>query len=287
MNTDTSAEKKAPRQRIGLIAGGGRFPIIFSKAARTKGYSVVAAAYRKEADQQLKEYVDAIEWVYLGQINRLIKFFRKHRVDQTVMMGTIKKTRIFTDVRPDIKAISLVAGMKSTHDDGILRKFADFLTSEGIRILPSTFLLPELLASEGCWTKRKPSLSETADIEFGLPLARMIGRMDIGQCIVVGGGSVLAVEAVDGTDATIRRGGALGNGHAIVIKICKPGQDERFDIPAVGEQTIEVMHESKASVLVIEAQKAVVFEREMMIRLADRYGIAVVAVKTEPEVNEI
>ncbi|MGD8769181.1 MAG: UDP-2,3-diacylglucosamine diphosphatase LpxI [Desulfobacterales bacterium] len=265
--------------RIGLIAGGGQFPIIFSKAAKFKGFIIYAVAYHNETDPGLKEYVDTIEWIHLGQIKRIIKFFKKNAVSQAVMMGAITKTKMFSDVRPDIKAISLIAGMRHTHDDGLLRGFVTLLEKEGIEIKPSTFLLPDLLAIEGCWTRRKPTRSEKNDIELGWRVAKEIGRLDIGQCVVVGGGSVLAVEAIDGTDATIMRGGRLGKGTAVVVKVCKPHQDIRFDIPAIGVQTIKTMVEAGAGVLVVEAGKAVIFDREEMIDMADEYGIAVVAME--------
>lgn len=273
--------------RIGLIAGSGQFPLLFSKAARAKGFSVFAAAYVNEADPGLKDHVDGIERLHLGQVKRLIGFFKRNSVDRAVMLGAINKTKIFTDVKPDLKAISIIAGMAATHDDGILRAFAGALEKEGIRILSSTFLLPELLAEEGCWTKRKPNRAEKADIDLGFRLAREIGRLDIGQCIVIGGGSVLAVEAIDGTDATILRGGKLGNGHAVVVKICKPNQDMRFDIPAVGAQTIQTMKGAGAGVLAVEAGRAVVFDRDEMIALANEARISIIAKNSAGEKPEI
>ena len=266
-------------KRIGLIAGSGQFPIIFSKEAKTKGLTVYAAAYRNEADPIIQDYVEAIEWIHLGQIKRLIRFFKKNKIYEAVMMGGIKKTRMFKDVKPDIKAISIIAGLRHTHDDGVLSAFANALEKEGIKIKASTFLLPDLLAKEGCWTKRKPGRSEKSDIELGWSLAKEIGRLDIGQCIVVGGGSVLAVEAIDGTDATVQRGGTLGKGTAVVVKVCKPNQDFRFDVPAVGMETIRIMHKAGARVLVVEAGKAVVFDREEMIDLANKHNISIIAVK--------
>ena len=263
--------------RIGLIAGSGQFPLIFAKAAKAKGYSVISIALKSETDPELATIADATEWVHLGQIKRMVKFFRRHQVMDTIMVGAVKKTRMFTDVRPDMKAISLVAGLRHTHDDNLLSVFAAYLETEGIRVQSSTFLLPELLAPAGCWTRRKPNRSETSDIEIGWKVAREIGRLDIGQCVVVGGGSVLAVEAIDGTDATIRRGGRLGNGNAVVVKVCKPNQDTRFDIPAIGAQTIRTMTEAGARVLVVEAGKAVVFDRDEMISLADQQAISIVA----------
>jgi len=265
--------------RIGLIAGSGQFPLIFSKAAKTKGFEVFAVAYFNETDPELKEYVDGIKWIHLGQVRRLLNFFKKNKISEAVMLGAIKKTRLFTDVKPDTKIISLIAKMRHTHDDRLLSAFARLLEEEGVRIQSSTFLLPHLLAPEGCWTKRKPTKSEKADIDLGWHLAKEIGRLDIGQCIVVGGGTVLAIEAIEGTDATIKRGGELGNGMAVVVKVCKPNQDTRFDIPAVGVRTIRTMVDSGARALAIEAGGAVVFDRAEMVAFANRHKISIVARK--------
>jgi DUF1009 family protein len=271
--------------RIGLIAGSGQFPLLFARAARIRGYSVAAVAYVGEADPELAGHVDAIQWLHLGQLKRLLRFFRRNAVDQAVMLGGIRKTRLFTDVRPDLKAIALVAALANTHDDGILTAFADALEKEGVRIRPSTFLMPEMVAPEGCWTRRKPTRTEEADMALGFRWARAVGALDIGQCVVVGGGTALAVEAVDGTDATLRRGGALGRGHAVAVKVCKPTQDRRFDMPAVGRTTVETMRAAGVTALALEAGRSVVFDRQEMIRLADEAGIAIVAVAA-PEVSE-
>jgi hypothetical protein len=267
-------------KKIGIIAGNGQFPILFSKAARKKGYEIFAIAHIGETSENLKDYVNTIEWIHLGQIGRLIKFFQENQVSQAVMAGAITKTRMFRDVKPDFKAIKLLSSLRHTRDDNLLRAVANYLEKEGITILASTFLLPDLLATEGCWTRRKPKKSERHDIEFGWDLALKIGELDIGQCLVVQGRSVLAVEAIDGTDATIRRGGSLGNGQAVVVKICKPEQDRRFDLPAIGIQTIESMHESGVSTLVVEAENAIVFDREETISKANQYGICIVGKKS-------
>jgi len=264
-------------RRIGLIAGSGQFPIIFSKKAKAEGFSVYAVAHHNETDPRLGDHVDRISWIYLGQIKRLLKFFRESRISEAVMLGAITKTRMFTDVKPDLKTISLAARMRHTHDDGLLRAFAGLLEDEGITVRPSTFLLPDLLAQKGCWTRRRPNKAEKADLDLGWRLAREIGRLDIGQCVVVGGGSVLAVEAIDGTDATIERGGRLGNGNAVLVKVSKPNQDLRFDRPVVGVQTIRTMASAGVSALMMEAGKTVVFDRTEMVELADSCGIAVVA----------
>jgi len=270
--------------RIGLIAGGGQFPIIFCERASKQGYEIYAVAFKNEADPSLADHVKRIVWLHVGQLNKLVNFYKSHQIGAAVMMGTIRKTRLFKHLKPDIKALSLMTSMRHTHDDGVLRVFADFLEKSGIQVKASTFLLPELLAEPGCWTRRKPSRAERADIQLGWQLAKEIGRLDIGQCVVVGGGSVLAVEAVDGTDATIRRGGELGQGNAVVIKVCKPTQDERFDVPAVGIQTIETMRHSDARLLVLEAGKSIVFDKQAMITAADEAGISIVALE-EPDAD--
>ncbi len=262
--------------KIGLIAGSGQFPVVFSKAARSKGFSIYAVAYKGEAGKELETHVDVIEWIYLGQVERLIKFFHKNGIDQAVMLGAIGKTSMFSDVKPDAKAISLITKMADTHDDNLLRVFAGALEEEGICIQASTFLLPDIFAEKGCWTKRMPSEAETADMKLGFSIAKEIGYLDIGQCVVVGGGSVLAVEAIDGTDATIERGGKLGQGHAVVVKVSKPEQDLRFDVPAVGVQTIETMHGAGSTALAVESGKTIVFDKQEMVRQADQHDITIV-----------
>ncbi len=263
--------------KTGLIAGGGSFPILFAEKARRKGLQVYAAAYVHEAGEELARYVTAIEWFHLGQVARLLKFFKKNGVDQAVMLGPVRKTRIFSDIKPDFKALSLISRMAQTHDNSVLISFADFLEKEGIQVRPSTYLLPELVNRKGCWTKKKPSKAEKHDIHMGWPIAKAIGRLDIGQCIVVGNGSVLAVEAVDGTDATIRRGGSLAGKGAVAVKLAKPQQDLRFDLPATGLDTVKTMDESGVSVLVVEAEKSISFDRDKMIAFADKKDIAIVA----------
>jgi hypothetical protein len=267
-----------PEKRIGLIAGSGQFPILFARSAARQGYKIFAAAYASEADPALAEHVDVLEWMYLGQIRRLIRFFQHHHVQEAVMVGAIQKTRMFSDIRPDMRAVMLIATLRSTHDDAVLRGFAGLLEKKGIQIRPSTFLMPDLLAPPGCWTKRKPTRSEKEDIELGLTIAREIGKLDIGQCVVMGGGSVLAVEAIDGTDATILRGGRLGNGNAVAVKICKPNQDTRFDIPAIGRTTVEIMNQAGVRCLAVEAGKSVVFDRSEMVEKADTFGISIIGI---------
>lgn len=263
-------------EKIGLIAGSGQFPILFATSAIERGFSIFTAAYVNEADPELAHLSEKIEWLHLGQVKRLIRFFKQNQVQRAVMLGAVRKTRLFTDVKPDMKAIAIIAGMRHTHDDAIMRAFADSLEKEGISIEPSTLLLPELLAPKGIWTQRKPSRAEAKDISFGFTIAREIGRLDIGQSVVVGGGTVLAVEAIEGTDEAIKRGGSFGKGEAVLIKICKPNQDFRFDVPSVGVKTIEVMSQHGVQALAIEAGRTIVFDRPEMIRLADEKRIAII-----------
>ena len=263
--------------RIGLIAGGGQFPVLFSTKAAKKGYKVFTIGFNSETDKILEDYVEELKWIYLGQVSKLIKYFKQHRITQAVMLGTIKKTNIFKDIRPDFKALSFIAKTAGTHDDSVLTSFANLLSKEGIKILPSTFLLPELVSPKGCWTKRKPDRAEKKDIASGWKIAKEIGKLDIGQCIIISNGTVLAVEAIDGTDATIIRGGLLShNNGAVVVKLSKPSQDLRFDLPSTGCRTIETMHKAGAKVLALEADKSIAFDRQEMITLADKHNISII-----------
>ena len=266
-------------ERIGVIAGNGQFPGIFSKAARKRGLKVYAVAHVGETDPQLETLVESIRWVKIGQLKRLIAFFKENEVKDAVLAGAITKTKMFAGVRPDLRALKILATMDHTQDDGLLRAFAGELEKEGITIHPSTFLVPELLAKKGCWTRRKPTKSEMADVNFGWHIVREIGRLDIGQTVVVRDGSVMAVEAIDGTDATITRGGKLGREKTVVVKASKPNQDMRFDVPVVAVKTIETMRDVGASLLAVEAGKTVVFDMEEMVALADRSGISIVGIE--------
>lgn len=264
--------------RIGLIAGNGRFPIIFADNARRLGYVVCAVAHEGETEPQLSEHVDRIHWIKIGQFNKLINALKADGVAEAVMLGGIKKTHVFTTVRPDFRALALAARLIRLKDDQILREIAAELEREGIRIRESTFGLKGILVEEGPLTKREPSTKEWEDIRYGWEVAHHIGSLDIGQCVVVKDSVVVAVEAVEGTDGAIRRGGGLAQGGAVVVKRCKPQQDLRFDLPAVGPRTIEVMESVKAAALALESGRSVLLDREETIRRADRAGIAIVGV---------
>lgn len=261
-------------QVVGLIAGNGQFPCIFAEEMRKRGISVVAAAHLGESDSTLAEKVDDLLWIRVGQLGRLISFFKAAGVVNVVMAGGIRKTRLF-EMRPDLRCLALLARVKEKKDDALLRAFAKEMEDEGFCVKSATDYLDTLLAREGEWT-RPLTRKERADILWGWPLAKQMGGMDIGQCIVVRDGVVLAVEAIEGTDAAIRRGGMLGREKGIVIKVCKPHQDLRFDLPTVGPGTIAVMQEVKAAVLAVEADKTLLLEKERLLEAARAADIAVV-----------
>jgi hypothetical protein len=265
--------------KIGIIAGGGQFPILFAQAAKKKGCQVLVAAHKGESNLEIEEVADGICWVKLGQLGKIIKFFRQEGVTEAVLLGTITKTRIFKDIMPDFKGLALWNRLKVRQDDSILRAVADVLEDEGIKILESTFYLRELLFPKGVLTKRKPSVEQIDDINFGWRMAREVGRLDIGQCVVVRDRAVLAVEAIEGTDAAIQRGGKLGKEQAVVVKVKKPGQDFRFDLPAIGTKTIDSMDSVGAAVLAVEAGQALLFDGEELIERANKAGIVVVGVE--------
>ena len=274
-------EQQAERT-IGLIAGRGQFPLLFARAARARGYRVVAVAHRGETLPELEGEVDRITWIRLGQLGALIKGLKRHGARRAVMCGGVRKTRMFRDVRPDWKAARLLTRLRHLADDGILRTLTEVLAEEGIQVLPSHELVPELLAGEGVYTRRGPDRREREDAELGWRLAAELGRLDIGQCLVVREKVVLAVEAVEGTDACIRRAGELAaRGGLVVVKRCKPIQDLRFDLPAVGADTVSVMAEAGGGCLVIEAGRTLVFDRAEMVRRAEAAGICVMAWRGE------
>jgi len=269
---------QASTETIGLIAGGGQFPLLVAEAARKRGFSVLAVAHLGETDPSLSEKVDEVIWIRLGQLGRLIKALKKKKVKKSLMAGTITKRRMFEDIRPDLKGLAIISKLALFHDDGILRAVADELAREGIEIVSSTQYLPELVAPQGCLTKRKPNKSEKEDIDFGFQVAKELGRLDIGQCVVVRKKTILAVEAIEGTDAAIRRGGDLAREGAVVVKVSKPHQDLRFDVPAVGLGTVKAMAEVKAAALAVESGKTLLFDKDEMITYADELRIAIVSV---------
>ncbi len=263
--------------KIGLIAGSGKFPILIAETAKEKGLKVIAVAHKGETDPELAKKTDKITWVGLGQFGHLLDAFKSSGVHKVLMAGGITKTNMFKNLKPDLRGLAIVGKLLIFHDDDILRTVANELEKEGISVVSSAIYLPELLAPDGCFTKRKPSKEEMADIEFGWKMAKELGRLDIGHCVIVKKKTVLALEAIDGTDKTILRGGKLAHKGAVVIKVCKPDQDLRFDLPAIGLNTVKIMSMVKASALAIESGKTLVFDKEAMIKLANEKGISIVS----------
>jgi DUF1009 family protein len=267
--------KDTNRPPIGLIAGHSQFPILFARAARQQGREVVAVAHEGETLPEIEDAADRLRWIKIGQLGKLIRFFKDNDVTEAVMAGGIRKTRLFSRLRPDLKTLSLITKLKDFQDDNALRVFARWLEEEGVTIVAAHDYVPDLVAREGLLTKKAPSKNQQKDIDFGWRMASDLGRLDVGQCIVVRHRTVVAIEAVEGTDETIARGGRLARKRAVVIKRCKPNQDLRFDLPAVGPGTIESMIEVEARCLVIEKDRTLIFDRREMIDLADRHGLVV------------
>jgi DUF1009 family protein len=265
-------------ERIGLIAGSGRFPVVFAETARRRGVEVVAVAHRGETAPELVHHVHAITWVQPGQLQALIDALRAYGVDRTVMVGGIAKPRLFREIMPDARALAAIARIGKLRDDLLLRTLADELEREGIRVVPSTTYLDEIVPSKGVLGARAPTAEEWADIRYGFQVVKAIGRFDIGQSVVVRGGTVMAVEGIEGTDATIRRAGQLVNGEIVVVKATKPIQDLRFDLPAIGPDTIRTIAEVGGRALAVEAGRTIILDRAAMLALADDARIAVVAV---------
>jgi len=264
--------------RFGLIAGNGRFPLLFAQSAREKGVEVVAIAHKGQSLPELERYVARIHWIKVGQLGRLIELLKAEDIKHAAMVGGVTKTLMFSNVTPDLRALSLLARIRTMKDDVLLRAVSEEIEKRGITIHPSTLFLADLLSPAGCLTKRKPNKKETQDIEFGWEIAKEIGKLDIGQSIVVKDQVVLAVEAIEGTDEAIKRAGKLGKGQGlVVIKVSKPQQDMRFDLPAVGPGTITTMQQAGGTVLALEAGKTLLIDKEESIHAANQAKIAVVA----------
>jgi UDP-2,3-diacylglucosamine hydrolase len=277
----SSGKDSNTQEILGLIAGGGQFPLIAADAARQRGIRVVAVAHQGETDPALSDKVDEVVWIRLGQLGHLIKALKKQGVKKALLAGTITKKKMFENIKPDLKGMALMSRLVVFHDDDILRAVADELAKEGIEIVSSTLYLTDLVASPGNLTRKKPTRAEQEDIRFGWRVAKELGRLDVGQCVVVRRKTVLAVEAIEGTNETITRGGRLGKEKTVVIKVSKPNQDLRFDVPAVGVDTVRTMADVRASVLAVEAAKTLIFDKKEMITYADRMGISIVALENE------
>jgi DUF1009 family protein len=279
--------------KLGLIAGNGRFPFLILDAARAEGREVVVAALREETDAEIDRRAAAdpgitVHWLSLGELSRLINTFRKEGVSQAVMAGQVKHKQIFSSIRPDWRLAKLLLNLRTRSTDMLLGAVAKVLGDEGIELISSTALLEPLLAQEGVLTRRAPGEEERKDIEYGLKVARAVAGFDIGQTVVVAAQACVAVEAMEGTDAAIERAGRLmrsldGEASTLdrrltVVKVAKPQQDMRFDVPVIGMATVEAMILAQASCLSIEAGRTLLFDRAALLERASQAGIAIVAI---------
>jgi hypothetical protein len=278
--------------KLGLIAGNGRFPFLLLDAARAQGLAVVVAAIREETDPEIDRRAAAderitVHWLSLGELSRLIEVFHKEGVQKAVMAGQVKHKQIFSSIRPDWRLAKLLLNLRTRSTDMLLGAVAKVLGDEGIELIGCTAFLEPLLAQEGVLTARAPDGEERKNIEYGLGVARALAGFDIGQTVVVAAQACVAVEAMEGTDATIERAGQLMRSldddastlerRLTVVKVAKPQQDMRFDVPVIGIATVETMIRSGASCLSVEAGRTLLFDRDTLLKRAAEAGIAIVA----------
>src|SRR4029077_4514372 len=262
---------------LGIIAGNGVYPRLLADAARKSGVKkIIAAAFTNETDPVLAQHVDLIEWMRVGQLNRLLKFFNQNKVHHAIMAGQIAPKNLF-DLRPDVKALMLLGKLKQRNAESIFAAIADELINVDVDLLPATTFLEDSLATAGLIAGAKLSRQEEDDVDLGWEIAKEIARLNIGQTVIVKNGTVVAVEAFEGTNDAITRGGALAREGAVMVKVAKPNQDMRFDAPIIGVETIGVAAEAKLRVIAIEAGKTLLLERDAISKLADRSKLSIIA----------
>jgi DUF1009 family protein len=264
-------------ERLGIIAGNGVYPRLLADAARSAGVKrIVAAAFTDETDDRLAAKVEEIHWMRVGQLGKLITAFRNAGITNAIMAGQIAPKNLF-ELRPDWKTLLLLARLKRRNAESIFAAIGDELATAGITLLPATAFLEDCLAPQGLIAGRKLTRREEDDVTFGFEIAREVSRLDIGQTVIVKNGTALAVEGFEGTNDAIKRGGALGGKNAIMVKVAKPNQDMRFDVPVIGVATIGVAAEAHIRVIAIEAGRTLLLEREALVELAGRSHISIVA----------
>src|ERR1043165_5656657 len=263
--------------RYGLIAGNGRFPFMVAEGARQVGASLAVVAIREETDPALEREVDSLTWVGIGQLGKMIRFFKSEGVEQAIMAGQVKHVQVFSGAVPDARMLKMLLKLPRRNTTSLIGAVADELASDGIDLIDSTVFVQDQLPSLGNLTNREPNAAERADIDYGLEIAHEMARLDLGQTIVVRGKACVAIEAMEGTDETIKRAGTLVSGRLTVVKVAKPNQDMRFDVPVVGVPTIAAMVEAGATCLCITAGKTLMFDRDEMIRAADKNKISILA----------
>jgi hypothetical protein len=270
----------AASEKYGLIAGNGRFPFLVLESAREQQIDVVVAAIKEETFAEIESLGFPVHWMGLGQLGKLIRVFKEAGVNKAIMAGQVRHARIFGPSLPDVKMIRMLAGLKQKNTDSLISGVAKALADEGITLVDSTTLIRQHVAAEGKLTRRGLDSREQADVDFGRPIAHKIALMDIGQTIVVRDRAVVAVEAMEGTDAVIHRAGELvRRKNLTVIKVSKPKQDMRFDVPVVGVPTIREMVEAGATALVLDADRTLIIDRTELVRLADENDVAVAGLR--------
>jgi DUF1009 family protein len=266
----------------GLIAGNGDFPFLVLEGARSRGIEMAVIAIREEASPALERAAKRFHWISLGELSRGIELLHREGVKHAVMAGQVKHNKIFSSIRPDWRLAKLLFSLPSKNTDSLIGAVARVLEDEGIELVDSTKFLGSLLPAPGILTQRAPDAAESADIEYGRQVARQIAGLDLGQTVVVRDRACVAVEAMEGTDETIERAARIAGGQKlVVVKVSKPRQDMRFDVPVIGTRTIEVMRRSNAMALAIDAERTLLFDRDDLIRASDEAGIAIQAFAPE------
>jgi DUF1009 family protein len=265
--------------KIGLIAGDGELPQLVAGNIRAMGHPLVAVGHLGATKEDLGNYVDSLKWVHIGELGKILDFLLEEKVESALLIGGVSKRHFFSQARPDGRALKVLSRLQDKKDDAILRAIVAEIESVGIRVESPVPFLKENMAPSGCWTERKPTAREEKDIRFGWRIAKQVGRLDLGQTVVVKDQIVLAVEAIEGTNEAIRRGGLLGRGDVVVIKVCKPKQDLRLDLPVIGSETVGALEEARASALVVEAEKTIVVDKERVIGQADRNHLCLMGIK--------
>ncbi len=268
--------------KFGLIAGNGRFPFLVAEGARRAGASLAVVAIREETDKAIETVADKVQWVGIGQLGKMISFFKTEGVEKAMMAGQVKHVQIFSGALPDLRMIRMLWNLPQRNTDALIGGVADEMSREGIELIDSTYFIKDQLASEGVLTKRRPNDLELGNINYGLKIANEIARLDLGQTIVVRAKACVAVEAMEGTDAVIRRAGELAKGKLTVVKVAKPNQDMRFDVPVVGVPTIQTMVAAGATCLCVTPEKTLMFDRDEMLKLADANKICIVGTSLDP-----
>lgn len=268
-------------EKIGLIAGYGSFPLELCSLLKDAGFEVHATAVHEETSPDIEKLAASVTWLHVGQVGGMIKAFQKCGVTQVVMAGKVRKLHLFRNFRPDWVAVKALLTLPDRKDDSILNAIADLLAKGGIRLCSQVEYAGAMLAGEGHLFGPKVKTPVLKDIDFGFAQAKVIAGLDIGQTMIVQDGAVLAVEAIEGTDEAIKRGGELGSGKAVVVKVAKPGQDLRFDVPAFGPDTLKVMHEHGCHALAVEAGLTLMLERDKLAQLAREFGISIYGVRND------